>query len=339
MDNRQFVLRARPTELPSRDHFDVRTINLAKPGDGEILVRITMVALSPWQGQRLKDFRNYVRPFEIGELIDCDVMGIVEASGCAGIGVGTRVLGRLGWQEYALTTPERVQIVDDEFPDEVWLTSLHSPALTAYLALEQCGRPMPGQKMVVTSAAGAVGSYAVQLGKLAGMEVIGVAGSATKCAHVTATLGADHGVDYRDSAFEQHLADACSPGADLVFDTVGGSVADTVFDNLAKSATVLCVGRSAANNSADPGSDMVNMRQLWAREATIHCFSRYSYPDAFARAQQRMAELVRADKVVNAHNIIDGFESTPDDWQSAGTLLRTNDHDGVDQRYPDALCR
>lgn len=309
--NRRFVLAQRPDTLPDASHFKIEHQPILTPGPGEVIVRTLLVALSPWQGQRLKNFRNYTKPFEIGELIDSDVLGQVIRSESPDIATGTWVTGRLGWQEYALTTAPQLTIATDDLDETVWLTALSSPGLTAYCALDMFARPMPGQTMVVTSAAGSVGSYAVQLGKLAGMRVVGVAGSDAKCELVSTQLGADAAVNYQQDDFAAQLKHACGDGVDLVFDTVGGDVADAVFDNLNKYAKVLIVGRTVSNNSSRPDQDYVNMRQLWAREASIQCFSRYSYPREWELAQHRMQELYRQGQLKTIDKVIEGFEHTP----------------------------
>lgn len=312
--NRRYTLQSRPIELPGPEHFNIEQLDHPALAPSELRVAVQYVALSPWQGQRLKDFSNYTKPFEIGELIDCDVLGKIVEVGSAvqdECRVGQMVTGRLGWQEYAVTSPEHVRVESGEFDPTLWLTALSSPGLTAYCAMDMFGRPMPGQSLVVTSAAGAVGGYAVQLGKLAGMHVVGVAGSEEKCAHVMSTLGADACVNYRSDDYSEKIESALPNGAHLVFDTVGGPVADTVFDNIAKYATVLLVGRTMSNNSVRPDLDPVNMRLLWAREATVQGFSRYSYPRQWAFARERMIELCRSGAIKSNHNTVVGFEQTP----------------------------
>lgn len=332
--NHRFVLASRPETLPKNENFSIESHRIRQLAEGEVLVRILLVALSPWQGQRLKAFRNYTQPFEIGELIDCDVLGQVIAGRADGIEPGDLVTGRLGWQEYAITTSDRLTVVSEEFDDTVWLSALSSPGLTAYSALDLFARPMPGQTMIVTSAAGSVGSYAVQLGKLAGMRVIGIAGSASKCTMVTAKLRADACVNHSGDDFQTELARLCEDGVSLVFDTVGGTVTDAVFDNLRKYATVLLVGRTASNNSDRPDLDYINARQLWAREASIQCFSRYSYPRAWEQAREHMIEIYRAGKLKTLDNVVEGFEHTPNALRD---MLSGNYSGKVMVRYAERL--
>ena len=312
--NRRFILTSRPQDLPAPEHFAIDPLPHPQLAPGEVRVRIHYVALSPWQGQRLNDFKNYTKPFEIGELIDCDVLGeIVETGNDVGdrFATGTKVTGRLGWQEYAVTKPDRLLAVSDAFEPTLWLTALSSPGLTAYCAMDLFGRPMPGQTLVVTSAAGSVGGYAVQLGKLSGMTVVGIAGGTRKTQYVVEKLGADRCIDHRAPSFAADLADALPDGVNLDFDTVGGPIADTVFDNLTKYAQVLIVGRTASNNSERPDLDPVNMRQLWAREASIKGFSRYSYPERWEFARQCMQRLCCQGLIRSNHNEVVGFENTP----------------------------
>lgn len=309
--NRRFLLASRPTDLPSDANFRIDSKAMPALEGGQVLVRVLIAALSPWQGQRLKDFENYTQPFEIGELIDCDVLGQVISGEADGLKRGDLVTGRLGWQEYAAAKPEYLSPATTEFDETLWLTALSSPGLTAYSAMEMFGRPMPGQTIVVTSAAGSVGSYAIQLAKLAGMTVVGIAGGAEKCRVVSGLLGADACLDHRMPDLASRLRETCPEGVHLFLDTVGGWIGDAVFESLAKFAKVLIVGRTISNNSTQPNLDPVNMRMLWAREASIQCFSRYSYPDRWEFARERMMSLCRNDKITTIDNVINGFEQTP----------------------------
>lgn len=311
--NHRFILETRPETLPGPEHFRIERTAHPELSTGEVRVKALYHALSPWQGQRLKDFQNYTRPFEIGELIDGDVLGqVVETTPEADLLPGQLVTARLGWQEYAVAPSDALTTVTNEFDPTLWLTALSSPGLTAYTALDLFGRCMPGQSMVVTSAAGSVGGYAVQLGKLAGMRVVGIAGGPDKCRHVVEKLSADACIDHRSRAFSETLAAALPDGAHQVFDTTGGPIADKAFDNTAKNARVLIVGRTASNNSERPDLDPVNMRLLWAREATVHGFSRYSYPERWAFAHERMTELCREGLLSANHNTVEGFGKLPE---------------------------
>lgn len=216
-----------------------------------------------------------------------------------------------------MVTPQDVSVVSSDYTAEEWMTALSSPGQTPYLAFSQKARPMPGETLVVTSAAGAVGSvgsvgsYAVQLGRLGGMRVVGIAGGAEKTAFVRDQLGADAAVDYQADNFEDALVEACPKGVDIYFDTAGGPVADSVSALLAKRSQILLVGRVAANNSATPEQDMANMRHVWSQETTIHAFNRYVYKDLYPYVIDRLGALLRSGQLTMHNVVLNGMESTP----------------------------
>ena len=311
MQNRQFILKSRPEYLAGPENFDLKISPVLPLKQGEARVAVEMVALSAWQGMRTKDFKNFIRPFDLGELIDCDVFGKIIETKCSDLPEGVSVVGRLGWQDYAVIKPEQVSIVSKEFSAEEWLTALSSPGQTPYLALSQVARPIPGETLVVSSAAGAIGVYTVQLGLLSGMRVIGIAGGSRKTEFVITKLGAHACVDYKSKSFKADLADACHDGANIYFDLVGGETADAVSENLAKNAKILMVGRVSANNSNDPEWDPANMRHVWSQEATIYAFSRYSYKNLFPSVNAKIGRLLK-QKLLKMHNTnFSGFENTP----------------------------
>jgi NADPH-dependent curcumin reductase CurA len=330
ISNRRFLMKARPENLPGPQHYEIQKLPVPPLMPDQVVVKTELVALSPWQGQRSKDFKNYARPFDIGELIDCDVLGEVVQSRCDEVPVGQRVTARLGWQEYAVASKDQLKPISNEFADSHWLTALSSPGQTAYLAMDTFAWPTPGQTVVVTSAAGAVGCYAVQLARNAGARVIGITGSTDKCETIVNQLGADVALSFRTPDFADELAKACSNGVDMVFDTTGGPVTDQIFEHVNKHAVVLMVGRTVANNSETPGTDMVNMRQLWAREAKIHTFSRYSYASQWSSAQQALGKLLATGEIKAIENIVDGFENTP---QALHDMLAGNYFGKVLVRY------
>ena len=311
-------LSSRPVELPALEHFSIDLEPVPTPGPGEALICNAYAALSPWQGQRLKDFRNFTKPFEIGEVIDGDMLGHVVASNTDALPVGAAVVGRTGWREYAVADAGKVEVLPEGRSAETALVTLSSPGLTAYAGLAAAKRGMPGETLVVTSAAGGVGSHVVQLGKLAGMRVVGIAGGPEKCAVVRDRLGADAVVDYKADGLAEALATALPNGYDVFFDTVGGSLSDAVFAHTAKFATIVLVGRTAANNSADPAADMVNVRVPWGENANIIGFNRYDRPAEWAEARLRMEQLAAVGKIESLVSVAQGFAAIP---QALGDML------------------
>lgn len=310
--NRKFTLAARPETLPGPEHFSIAEEEMPPLADCQVRLRLAFAAVSPWQAQRCKDFANYVEPFAIGELISCDMLGEVVESRAEGWQLGDYAMGRLGWQEFADASPAALTRCDPAMSASTWLTALSSPGLSAWFGFADHPRPMPGETCVITSAAGALGSFAVQIAVAAGMRVIGIAGGPEKCRFVTEELGAAACLDYTEPYLQDRVSEAAPDGVHLFYDTVGGYVADTVFANIAKYGRIVLVGRSAANNSDDPGADYANMRMVWARECTVETFSMYSLlPERRAAGRDRMAALVRSGALQPRYNLVDGFENTP----------------------------
>ena len=310
--NRKFTLASRPETLPGPEHFAIAGEEMPPLADGQVRLRLAFAAVSPWQAQRCKDFANYVEPFAIGELISCDMLGEVVESKAAGWRTGDYAMGRLGWQEYADAAPAALTRCDPALSAGTWLTALSSPGLSAWFGFADHARPMPGETCVITSAAGALGSFAVQIAVAAGARVVGIAGGPEKCRFVTEDLGAAACLDYREPDLEGRLRTAAPDGVHVFFDTVGGPTGDAVFANMAKYGRIVLVGRSAANNSEDPGADFANLRMVWARECTVETFSMYSLlPERRAEGRKRMAALVRSGAVTPRFTLVDGFEQTP----------------------------
>lgn len=322
--NRKFTLHSRPEALPGPENFRIVEEEMPPLADGQVRLRLALAAVSPWQAQRAKDFANYVQPFAIGELIGCDMFGQVIESRAKGWSIGDFAMGRFGWQEYADVAPTALTRCDGANSATVWLTALSSPGLSAWFGFADHARPMPGETCVITSAAGALGSFAVQIAVAGGMRVVGIAGGAAKCQLVTEELGAAACIDYREPNLEERLRDAAPDGVHIFYDTVGGTAADSVYAHMAKYGRIVLVGRSAANNSGNPGADFANLRMVWARECTIETFSMYSLSaERREDGRKRMAALVKCGVVKPVYSMLDGFEQTPQALHDvlAGNLL------------------
>lgn len=307
--NRRIVLAERPTGAFAPSNLRVEEVDCPCPGPGEILVRILYCSLAPMQRQRMSDVPSYVRPFELGEVIASDVVGRVEASNAPSLSPGDHVIGRLGWQDFAACPASSVERIDEDDP-VLWLGMLGSPGLTAYMALFGLGRPTPAETVVVTSAAGAVGSYACQLASLGGARVVGIVGATSKL-ETARSYGCTAVVSYKDPNFGTQLADAVPEGIDVVFDLVGGTTADTAFGQLARGARVVLCGRLASNNSTNPGEDYANLRHIWLKEATLTAFSLYSHKERFTEIRRKLLALHQAGLIRPTENVISGLDSIP----------------------------
>lgn len=305
------VLQSRP-EGPFRpDNLRIQEYSLPEVGGHQVLVRVRYVALAPMQRQRMSAARSYTRPLEIGEIITSDVVAEVIESRHPGFAIGDAVIGRLGWQSHAICDGANVQKVDRNLvPLPLWLGLLGSPGLTAYLSLIEFGRPVPGDTVVVSSAAGAVGLFAGQIARLAGTRVVGIVGSPEKQKMIE-EVGYSSSVSYRSERFVSELSQACERQVNVFVDLVGGSIGDAVLSHLTPRARVVMCGRLATNNSATPDVDLVNVRNIWVQEAEVRAFSLYSHKHRFDELRPRLAQWYHEGAIRVMDTLLRGIEQVP----------------------------
>lgn len=307
--NRKIVLAERPKGAFKPSDLRIEQEACPAPRPGEILVRILHCSLAPMQRQRMGDEPSYVRPFELGEVIASDVVARVEASETPSFSPGDHIVGRLGWQDFAVCPASSVEKIEKDDP-VLWLGMLGSPGLTAYMALFGLGRPAPAETVVVTSAAGSVGSYVCQLAALSGARVVGIVGAEAKMDNAR-SYGCTEAVSYKDPRFEDHLDAATPQGANVVFDLVGGKTADIAFAQLTRGARVVLVGRLASNNSENPHEDYANLRHIWLKEANLTAFSLYSQKERFRETREKLLLLHKAGSIMPTENVVSGLERIP----------------------------
>ncbi|MEA1675592.1 NADP-dependent oxidoreductase [Nitrospirillum sp. BR 11163] len=258
--NRRIVLASRPEGLPTEQNFGMEQTSIPVAGPGQMLLKTRWLSLDPYMRARMSAAKSYTPPIEVGGLMVGGTIAEVVESNVPGFQAGDLVLSNSGWQEYAVAGPKSVHKLDtDGLPVTTALGVLGMPGLTAYVGLYDIGQPKPGETVVVSAAAGAVGSVVGQLAKLKGARAVGIAGGPEKCAFVVDELGFDACVDYKAGNFKEALAAACPNGVDVYFDNVGGRVADAVFDLLNTFARVPLCGRIGnLNDTAPPaGPDRV----------------------------------------------------------------------------------
>src|SRR5881296_4475259 len=227
--NRQVLLRSRPTGEPKVSDFELAEAPVPPPGDGEFLCRTIYLSLDPYMRGRMNDAKSYAQPVELGTPMVGGAVSEVIASNNAAFPTGSFVLGPTGWQAYALSRGAGARKLDPKAaPLSTALGVLGMPGMTAYVGLLDIGQPKPGETVVVSAAAGAVGSAVGQMAKLKGCRAVGVAGSPEKCRYVVDELGFDACVNYKDDDLVTALHAACPKGIDVYFDNVGGDVLKAV---------------------------------------------------------------------------------------------------------------
>jgi NADPH-dependent curcumin reductase len=316
--NHQIRLAARPVGLPKDSDWDLTEEPVADPGDSEVLVKIKYLSLDPAMRGWMNEGRSYIAPVQIGDVMRAGAAGEVIASKYSGLNPGDHVTGMLGGQEYATVSGKAVTKVDPNLaPPPVWLNMLGMPGLTAYFGLLDIGKPEPGQTVVVSGAAGAVGGAAGQIAKIKGCRTIGIAGGPEKCRHVVEELGFDACVDYKSENVMAALRKHCPDGIDVYFDNVGGEILDAALALLARHARVVICGAISQYNATEPMRGPSNYMSLLVNHASMTGFTIFEYLDRAAEGVQELGQWLAAGQLKSVEDIATGgIEKFPD------TLLR-----------------
>lgn len=312
--NRQVVLASRPLGIPQAEHFALATATIPELREGEFLVRNEFLSVDPAMRGWVNAAANYSDPVGIGEVMRSFAAGTVIASRHPGYAEGDRVMGMLGWQEYAVTDgrPIRRKVLETDLPLSLSLGVLGINGVTAYFALTEVGRPRPGDTVVVSTAAGAVGSAVGQIARVAGCRTVGVTGGARKVALCLDDFGYDAAVDYKSEAFEAELAAACPRGVNVYHDNTGGPVTDAVMPHLAKGARVVVCGTASVSSWVPWPTGPRVERHLLNKAASMQGFLIWDYEHRYEEAVVRLAAWVRDGRLRYREEILQGLEQAPD---------------------------
>ena len=308
--NRQVTLAARPVGEPREADFAFAEAPVPEVEDGEVLVRTCWISLDPYQRGRMSAARSYAAPVELGEVITGEAVGEVVESRTPKHRPGELVVGPFGWQEWATARPGALRRVGEGAPPSTSLHVLGMTGLTAYFGLFDVARPRPGDTVVVSAAAGAVGQIAGQLARLAGCRTVGLA-SAGKLEELTESYGYDAAIDYRRGDLGEALKEACPRGVDVYFDNVGGAVSDAVFRRLAIGARVAVCGLISQYNLAEPELAPRNLGFLIVNRVRMEGFLVTDYRDRFGEGLGRLASWVREGRLRYREDVVEGLENAP----------------------------
>jgi NADPH-dependent curcumin reductase CurA len=323
--NHAFRLASRPVGLPTRDNWQFTEQPVGEPGDGEALVRVLDISLDPAMRGWMNDARSYIPPVAIGEVMRAFAVGRVIGSRHPDLKVGDHVSGLLGVQEYAVVDRRGLNKLDPALaPLPVYLNALGMPGMTAYFGLFDVGRPEPGQTVVVSGAAGAVGSLVGQLAKLKGARVVGIAGGPEKCRYLLDDLDFDAAIDYKAQDLGRALRTCCPDGIDVYFDNVGGEILNAALARLARHARVVICGAVSQYNAREGISGPANYMSLLVNRASMTGFMVMDYGSRFAEAGQEIAGWLARGEIKTQEDIVTGLDTFPE------TLLRlfSGEHNG-----------
>lgn len=307
--NTQVLLRRRPTGMPVPEDFEVAQGPMPAPRDGQVLVRHSFISLDPYMRGRMNDAASYAKPVALGAVMETRAVGQVVESRAEGFASGDWVLGGYGWQEFSAVPAAALARLDpNEAPVQTALGILGMPGMTAFIGLDQIGKPKAGETVVVSAASGAVGAVVGQLAKHAGCRVVGIAGGADKCRYVTDELGFDACIDHRGdvgAALDAHAPD----GIDVYWENVGGAVQAAVFPRLRDFGRMVMCGMIAEYNAPPlPGPNLMGaVRKRLHIQGFIVSDSWARYPEWRALA----APMLRDGKLRYREDVVQGLANAP----------------------------
>jgi NADPH-dependent curcumin reductase CurA len=311
--NRQYRLAARPDGLPKRTDWHFGEEPLRDPAEGEVLVKVLFVSLDPAMRGWMNEGKSYVPPVALGDVMRAGGVGRVVASRNPNFVAGDFVLGMFGVQEYAIGDGKGMHHVDPAFaPLPTYLGVLGMPGMTAYFGLLDIGKPQPGNTVVVSGAAGAVGSVVGQIARIKECRAIGIAGGKAKCDYVVDELGFDGCIDYKSEDVRRALGEHCKSGIDVYFDNVGGAILDAALARLAMHARVVICGAISQYNSATGVKGPANYMSLLVNRASMTGMVVFDYAARYKEAARDLAAWRAAGRLKSREDIVTGLDNFPE---------------------------
>ncbi|MEA2335959.1 MAG: hypothetical protein QOG40_2449 [Solirubrobacteraceae bacterium] len=305
--NRQVCLAARPSGLPQDSDWDLREEPLPEPGPGEFVVEISHLSLDPAMRGWMNAGASYIDPVEVGDVMRAGAVGTVSASEHSGFAVGEHVYGVFGVQEHALSDGRGVIKIDPSLaPAPTYLGTLGMTGLTAYFGLLDVAKVKEGETVVVSGAAGAVGSVVGQIAKIKGARAVGIAGGEQKCRWLVDELGFDAAIDYKSEDVRRALREHAPKGIDVFFDNVGGEILDVALTRLARGARIVICGAVSQYNATEGVRGPSNYLSLLVFRATMTGMVVFDYADRFGEAIAAIAGWMREGRIVSREHIVDG---------------------------------
>jgi len=309
--NRQFRLKSRPVGMVKESDFEFGEEGLPVVEEGHILVRNEMLSLDPAMRGWLNDMKSYVPPVQIGEVMRALGVGTVVESKAEGFSKGDKVAGLLGWQDYAMMPGKMAEKVPSGVSNEAALSVLGMTGRTAYFGLLHVGEPKEGETVVVSGAAGAVGSVVGQIAKIKGCRVVGIAGGEEKCAWLTDELGFDAAIDYKSENLRKRLKETCPDGIDVYFDNVGGEILDTVLSQINVGARIPFCGAISNYNATEPVPGPYNYASILVNRAKVQGFIVFDFVKYYGESARDMGQWVSEGKIKFKVDVVEGLEKAP----------------------------
>lgn len=312
LSNNQFVLRQRPSGMPKESDWQQVKTTVKAPEKGKVLVAVTFISVDPAMRSWMNEGKSYMEAIAIGDVMRAAGAGLVLQSEDPRFGVGDTVLGAFGVQEFATMDANDLTKIDvSNVPATAYMGALGTPGFTAYFGLLEIGKAKFGDTILVSGAAGAVGSVVGQIAKIKGCRVVGIAGGAEKCAHLVNNLGFDAAVDYKQSDTRAQLSKACPDGVDVYFDNVGGDILDLALGRIRRGARIVVCGAVSQYNNVARGSGPKNYMSLLMNRATMEGFVIFDYEKRYPEALHALRGWLAAGWIKSYEDVLEGIETFP----------------------------
>jgi len=318
LQNHQIRLASRPMGEPTRDNWSFTTEPVAEPGEGGVLIKTLYLSLDPAMRGWMNDAKSYIPPVGINEVMRAGGIGEVVASKNPNFAVGDLVNAGLGVQEYCLIPADQIKRsgifkIDTRVGSPTqWLNVLGMPGMTGYFGLMDVGQPKPGETVVVSGAAGAVGQTVGQLAKIKGARAVGIAGGKAKCDWVVNELGFDACIDYKAGSVRDGLKQHCPEGVDVYFDNVGGEILDHVLAKINRKARIIICGAISQYNNTTAVQGPKNYLSLLVNRARMEGIVVFDYADRYHLAVAEMAGYLKQGRMKSKEDVVQGLDTFPE---------------------------
>jgi NADPH-dependent curcumin reductase len=318
LQNHQVRLASRPVGEPTRENWSFTTEAVAEPAEGGVLIKTLYLSLDPAMRGWMNDAKSYIPPVGINEVMRAGGIGEVIASKNPNFAVGDLVNASLGVQEYCLIPADQLKRsgifkIDTRVGSPTqWLNVLGMPGMTGYFGLMDVGQPKPGETVLVSGAAGAVGQTVSQVAKVKGARAVGIAGGKAKCDFVVNELGFDACIDYKAGSVRDGLKEHCPNGVDVYFDNVGGEILDHVLAKINRKARIIICGAISQYNNTTAVQGPKNYLSLLVNRARMEGIVVFDYADRYHLAVAEMAGYLKDGRMKSREDVVKGLDTFPE---------------------------
>ncbi|TNE45660.1 MAG: NADP-dependent oxidoreductase [Deltaproteobacteria bacterium] len=308
--NKRILLAKRPEGLPGEDTWTYEEVEIPEVQDGEFLVQHHYISLDPAMRGWLRDQRSYIAPVAVGDVMRAASVGKIVESKHSLFPEGSYVAGWGGVQQYCVTDGAGWYTVDPALaPLETYIGTLGMPGMTAYFGLLEVGKAKVGDTVLVSGAAGAVGSVVGQIAKIHGCRTVGIAGGPEKCKYLVDELGFDGAIDYKNENIREGIKTHCPKGVDVYFDNVGGEILNTALTRINRGARVVICGAISQYNSTEPVKGPSNYMSLLVNSASMIGFVVMNYRHRYKEAALTMGQWLAEGKLKSREDVYNGIDN------------------------------